>query len=586
MVHSAFAAPLVARIDFDAARSVLRELSWDTEGGSRATTNLLRKGKTVSTAGPLEVSADHGTIVMKVGAANVDMNELVIPFDPLVCATTVMPAQWDDDGRFHLPAIISAPDFGQMRLSEANGVNLMGRLVGSRSDHAVDVVIELPPQAIELKFEPVILPTPKNIDEKTWRMARRGWWNAIEPSAKWGDQSRKFSAPAGVLANNVVSDPVSCLMHVWADQILLTPAFDKDIHLADLVRRTIDWWIDHRTKDNGEVYAYWDHADMLDANCSPLIASWDYIETSGDRAWLERRIEKLEFLANYLLKRDLDGDGLIESTHSGNSGTLIEPMRAGSAYDTINAGYKDAYSNILAYRAFRCMADLEKQLNRPEQSATYSRQADKLKAAFEPLFFNPQTGWLAWWKSEDGKMHDLSAPMITSLAICYGLVPPEKGREMLNKLWAKIESVGFKRFDLGVPFTLVPVPRGDYLIGLEGAGVPKKEDGSDTFGQYLNGGCLVNDAIHFITALYICGENAKADRILNAMLERQDKGVFPNGGGFQNGVVNEWPKGAEFYEWDGKTSGYEGHLTYSFTFLQAIFLRDPAYRAKLFRPLQ
>jgi hypothetical protein len=375
-------------------------------------------------------------------------------------------------------------------------------------------------------------------------------------------------------------------MHVWADQILLTPAFDKDIHLADLVRRTIDWWIDHRTKDNGEVYAYWDHADMLDANCSPLIASWDYIETSGDRAWLERRIEKLEFLASYLLKRDLDGDGLIESTHSGNSGTLIEPMRAGSAYDTINAGYKDAYSNILAYRAFRCMADLEKQLNRPEQSATYSKQADKLKAAFEPLFFNPQTGWLAWWKSEDGKMHDLSAPMITSLAICYGLVDAQHGREMLNKLWAKIESVGFKRFDLGVPFTLVPVPRGDYLIGLEGAGVPKKDDGSDTFGQYLNGGCLVNDAIHFITALYICGENAKADRILNAMLERQDKGVFPNGGGFQNGVVNEWPKGAEFYEWDGKTSGYEGHLTYSFTFLQAIFLRDPAYRAKLFRPLQ
>lgn len=585
MVQAAtFAAKPVVRADFDGSRSELTALSWDTEGGSRGAMSLFRHGMTVTLNRSWNVETRDDAIVMTISAG--EKTELVFPFDPLVCATTIMPSRWDDGGTFHIPAIISAPDFGQMRLSEANGVKITGQLTGSRSDHIVDVVLTIPAQAITLKLEPVILPTPKGIDEKTWKMARRGWWNAIEPSAKWGDQSRKFSAPAGVLANNVVSDPVSCLMHVWADQILLTPAFDKDIHLADLVRRTIDWWIDHRTKASGEVYAYWDHADMLDANCSPLIASWDYVESSNDRAWLTRRIEKLEFLANYLLKRDLDGDGLIESTHSGNSGTLIEPMRAGSAYDTINAGYKDAYSNILAYRAFRCMADLEQQLNRPEKSVIYTKQADKLKAAFLPLFFNPKTGWLAWWKSEDGKMHDLSAPMITSLAICYGLVEPARGREMLNELWAKIESVGFRRFDLGVPFTLAPVPRGDYLIGLEGAGVPKKPDGSDTFGQYLNGGCLVNDAVHFITALYICGETAKADRILSAMLERQNKGVFPNGGGFQNGVVNEWPKGAEFYEWDGKTSGYEGHLTYSFTFLQAIFLRDPAYRSKLFRPLQ
>ncbi len=509
MVQPAIAKP-VLRADFNASRSELTALSWDTEGGTRAAMNLFRHGKTVTLQRSWRVEARDGAITMTIEGG--EKAELVFPFDPLVCATTVMPSQWDYDGTLHLPAIISAPDFGQMRLSEANGAKITGRLVGSRTDHIVDLIIELPAQAITLKLEPVILPTPKGIDEKTWRMARRGWWNAIEPSAKWGEQSRKFSAPAGVLANNVVSDPVSCLMHVWADQVLLTPSFDERAYLTDLVRRTIDWWIDHRTKENGEVYAYWDHADMLDANCSPLIASWDYVESSNSRAWLAKRIGKLEFLADYLLKRDLDGDGLIESTHSGNSGTLIEPMRAGSAYDTINAGYKDAYSNILAYRAFRCMADLEKQLNRPEKSAVYAKQAEKLKAAFGPLFFNPKTGWLAWWKSEDGKMHDLSAPMITSLAIEYGLVPPEQGRAMLNKLWAKIESVGFKRFDLGVPFTLAPVPRGDYLIGLEGAGVPKREDGSDTFGQYLNGGCLVNDAIHFITALYICGETEKAKK--------------------------------------------------------------------------
>jgi hypothetical protein len=69
------------------------------------------------------------------------------------------------------------------------------------------------------------------------------------------------------------------------------------------------------------------------------------------------------------------------------------------------------------------------------------------------------------------------------------------------------------------------------------------------------------------------------------MLARQEKGVFPNGGGFQNGVVNSYPQGAEFYTWDGETTGYEGHLTYSFSFLQAILLRQPEFRAKLFRPI-
>jgi hypothetical protein len=37
---------------------------------------------------------------------------------------------------------------------------------------------------------------------------------------------------------------------------------------------------------------------MLDANASPLIAAWDYVEATGDRRWLARRIERLEFIAD------------------------------------------------------------------------------------------------------------------------------------------------------------------------------------------------------------------------------------------------------------------------------------------------
>ncbi|MDD2765196.1 MAG: hypothetical protein PHE83_14625 [Opitutaceae bacterium] len=638
-LHQAHAADPAAvfRLEVDPVHARVPVLSWDTEGGDRAKMNLLRTdtavglrikmngqwrgGETFATrvekaggaetcyrlalapdaelewrlqpgAGRLTMTfAAHGA-----GLSRVEGLELEFPFDPRVAATTLLPQVWDDEGKLHLPAIISAPDFGQMLLQATPQADLKGRLIGSRANHTVDFTLELPvPQpdaTISLTLEPVRLPTPAGLqDQSLWHAARRGWFNAFEPSAQWGDWGygdRTFGAPAGILANNVVSDPTSCMIYSWGDQALLTPPLPAGISMPGLVRRTVDWWLDHRTKPTGEVTSYWDYADMLDTSASPLIAAWDYVEATGDRAWLARRIERLEFIAQYLVKRDVDNDGLVESTHSGNYGTLIEPMRGDSTYDTINAGHKNAYCNALIYRAFRCLADLERQLQRPEQQQQYTERADRLKAAYVKTFFNPATGWLAWWKSEDGEVHDLSSPTISSLAICYGLVEPSAGRQMLDRLWTKMEAAGFKRFDLGVPVTLVPIRRGDYLIGLEGpgTGVPKKEDGSDTFGQYLNGGVMVSDALYFITALHITGEHARGDRILRAMVERQERGVFPNGGGFQNGVVNEGPRGAEFYTWDGQTTGYEGHLSHNFAFLQAVFLREPAFRARLYRPLQ
>ena len=225
------------------------------------------------------------------GMTNVQTLELAFPFDPRATATTLIPAAWDAAGKPQLPAIISAPDLGQVLLTASPHPGLKGRLIGSRANHTVDLTLDLPRlrdgEAVSLSFKPVHLPVPAGLKDKAlWPAARRGWFNAFQPSAQWGDQGNRFSAPAGVLANNVVSDPVSCLIHLWADQALLTPKLPSDIRLTDSVRRTVDWWLDNRTKPSGEVYAYWDHADMLDANASPLIAAWDYVEATGtDAGW-------------------------------------------------------------------------------------------------------------------------------------------------------------------------------------------------------------------------------------------------------------------------------------------------------------
>lgn len=618
----------ILRLEADSARARLPVLSWDTEGGDHAGMNLLRTGTAiglrVKVNGQWSGGETFETQVEKVGTAEtryrlviapdadlewrvrpgagqltmtflargaglsrVEAIELGFPFDPRVAATTLLPAAWDAEGNIRLPAVISAPDFGQMLLSGKGSHGLKGRLEGSRAKHTVDLVLALPTlrasHSCALSLTPVRLPAPRGLKDKSlWLAARRGWFNAFQPTAQWGDQSKPASAPAGMLANNVISDPASCSLWFYADQAFWTPELAPGISAMPIVRRTLDWWLDEKVLPTGEVICYWDKANFLDANSGPLIAAWDYVEATGDKVWLARRIERLEFIADYLAGRDVDGDGLVEAIQSGNQGTLNAKKGSGRScawWDALNCGHKDSYSNALIYRAWRCLADLESKLNRRAPQARYTQLADRLKAAYFKTLFNPQTGWLAWWKSEDGELHDYASPIINGLAIEYGLVEPAPGREILARLRLKIQAVGFTRFDLGVPPMLVPVRRGDYLLP-DALGLPKREDGTDTFGYYMNGGITAGQVLHFLAAHYVVGEGAEADKILRAMLGRQAQG------GFQNGAVNAYPKGIDWTTWDGKPAGYEGYLADSFRFLQAVLLREQQFRARLYRPLQ
>jgi hypothetical protein len=621
---TASAEDTVLRLQLGEQRPEAPVLSWDTEGGQRTRTNLLRAGRPMTprvrvggqwkpaAAFPCRVgrrepnsaayrlsivpgadllwnvSGTADSLKMTVLAQGlkteqIEAAEICFPFDPGVTPTTVLPCRWDDDGRLRLPAVIHAPDFGQMLLAEAGGRPLVARLEGSRAEHTVDFVVELPGLAsgegCSLTLRPVHLPAPKGLaDQALWKAARRGWFGAFQPSARWGDQSRPFSAPAGILANNVVSDPASCSLWFYADQALWTPQITPEISIMTLVRRTIDWWLDHRTRPTGEVICYWDYGNFLDADAGPLIAAWDYVEATGDAQWLAQRMGRLEPVAEFLAQRDVDGDGMVEAVQSGNRGTLVQPGRSCAWFDALNCGHKDGYTNALIYRAWRCLEELEGRLGRREKQARYHRLADRLKASYARSLYNPATGWLAWWRSRDGELHDYATPIVNGLAIEYGLVDPAEGRRILARLWAKIDRVGFRRFDLGIPPMLVPVRRSDYILP-EGLGLPQREDGTDTFGQYQNGGITAGQVLHFLAAHYVVGQPERADAVLRAMLGRQAAG------GFQNGVRNAGGQGVDWTDWNGKPTGYEGYLADSYRFLQAVLLREAPLRARYYRPL-
>jgi hypothetical protein len=611
------------RICPDAERAQVQILSWDCEGGDRARTNLLRpgatlclrvrmqgvwhssgdidsKGRNVGQGGMEYVLAvspkavltwsilpEGGGLVMNIAGSGRDLHqveavEILFPFDPKVTPTTILPQDWSAEGKGILPAVLSAPDFGQLLL-ETSDAGVRARLEGDRDKHTVDLTLELPGltngESTKLKLKPIRLASPQGMTEDAvWKQVRRGWFNTWQPSARWGDQNRPHSAPVGILSNNVISDPVSFALPFYADQALWTPEIAPGISVMRQVRRSIEWWLDHRTDPSGEVIGYWDYRHFLDANPGILTSAWDYVEATGDHEWLKGRIDQLEHLSAFLEQRDIDGDGMVEATQSGNDNTLIEPARSCCWWDALNCGHKDGYSNALIYRAWRCLADLEFQLGRTERQRHYTALADRLKAAYSKTLYNPATGWLAWWKSEDGMLHDYGTPIVNGLAIEYGLVEPAQGRQILSRLRAKMQDAGFTRFDLGLPCTLEPVRRADYLQP-DGLGVSRRADGTDTFQTYMNGGISAGHALHFIMAYHMVGESDKADEMLQAILGRQ--GAI----GFQNGVQNRANEGIDWTNWTGAPKGYEGYLADVFMLLQAAVLREPALRARFYRPL-
>lgn len=606
-------------------------LSWDSEGGTQTKLNLLRENAgsvcQVKThdgwvdALPFVLSTTEitGGTVYRLGIAGktellwkawtntagmtwslerignepvIEAIRVTLPFNPRMAATSVLPHQWIQPDGFCLPAVLSAADFGQLLVHQQGAPTILGRYTGSRGQHRIDVAFEFPApppgQTVSLQFSPLRLPTPRAVDAGTWKQIRRGWWNVFEPCVQGDLGAGSVHPPVGVLANNAISDPVSSLYLFIADHAMLLPDLAPGVSAEYLLRHSVEWWLDKRTESSGAVIGYWDYSDMLDAPPSILAASWACVEMSGDIAWAKARIPQLERIADYLAARDIDHDGIIESPKSGNANTLCNPNdRGATAYDVINSGHKEIYINSLAYRAFCCMADIEHRLHRNEQADRYTKLAQQLRAAFYPTFYSPKTQLLSWWISADGQRHDYWAPGILGLPIAYGLVPEKPAAELLTRMHAKVKEVGFSRLDIGLPVVLTPICRADYFIGAGVAyGCPSREDGSDTFQHYLNGGCCVSDQIHWFNAHNRLGLARMVQPELTAMVNRQAMAVFPNGGSFQNGIVNAQPQGAEFYTWTGETTGYEGHLVYSWFFLQSVLTQHPEYLKKILRPIE
>lgn len=358
---------------------------------------------------------------------------------------------------------------------------------------------------------------------------------AIYPEAKLVDADAKligvkrawlnifgFRPDLGCLANNSTGDTCQFCMHCYADQAYYTPPLFDDFTALDLVRMSLDRYFDgFKGFQDG----------FQDVAPSTIIAAWDYATGKPDPAWLKRRIGALENYADRMIAMDVDGDGLCESEKSPSNW-----------WDCINWNWKDAYSSALAWRAFRCLADLEHRLGDQTKAQRYGERAEKIQAVYYRTFYNPETGVLAGWRAKDGTFGDRYFLFANGIAIAYGLVDKPQANAILDRLQAKLKEVGFRNFQYGLPGNLVAFPH--FL----------------SFQLYENGGATGSMAYYYVQALYATGRKAEAETIFAKMLEGYRDGTF------QNGIGN----GGDWKEWNGTPCGYEGLLVDAFYPLTAL----------------
>jgi hypothetical protein len=486
--------------------------------------------------------------------------------------------QMNKDGSIQLPAVLHIPNQGSLRITTPDKTPLSLGYDAHRGDPAEAnfIKVTFPPASKDrprveyrCKVTAICPSLSKAGDSEKLIGYQRNWLNIIQPHPR-----------LRLLANNATSDACAMCMYEYADIAVQAPQLAEGLTALDVIRYSLDRYLagviglglpgyvsidDPKAKPS-------DNPPYLDTYPSLLIAVADYVQGSGDRAWLERNYAGVKKWLDAMLAMDHDGNGLIEYAGSGNDYFLKEKYPgAGNWWDTVNFGHEDAYSNALAYRALRQMAAVIEAIGKRDDAARYRAAAQKLHDAYFKTLYNPDTGILAGWRSADGQLHDYWFPFVSGIAIHYGLVPKDKANDIMDRLLAKMKEVGYTRFDLGLPGNLVAIPLRDYRQNTRwrfGGGT--KEDGSEGFQHYENGGATAAFAYFTLAALYDLGRHEEADRILLPMLGAFDRAEFE--GREPNSRSKDWK------DWKGAAFGYENYLADNYYALLALVARDRTLR--------
>lgn len=461
-----------------------------------------------------------------------------------------------------VPTYLAAPDFGAAfitRMGEAAAFYRRPSSLFPATSYAVDITpheptgedglneIGLQPWHTTLHFAVQSLEPLRGLLSRDPRLER---------FPKYSLDMAQWRPDTGIISNSVMSINCGLAMLFYAEQAVWAPALQDGISPMALVGASVDRYFNGAhgyMMPNVNVYSP-DWKSSRETPAYLVISAWYVIRTIGGLPQLHEWLRPMEAVADHI-EAHFDSDGLVD-----------EPGR--EWFDVYNFQGPDAFSNAADYRAFLCLADLETLAGQSLAAKRYYDDAERIKAVYFKIFFNPKTGVLAGWKSPDGKLHDYMFPWVNGFAIYQGLVPPKQANSILQTMLSKMQTIGFHSYQLGLPTNLIPMSPADYVPHTSGA--PKQPDGKDTWEVYMNGGVTPPYEYYFIQALYQTGLVQDAERLLWPLMQSYERGTFNAGielpGQRQRNLV-----GSAFYVWDGSKGRGEGYLPEDWQGADALF---------------
>ncbi len=179
---------------------------------------------------------------------------------------------------------------------------------------------------------------------------------------------------------------------------------------------------------------------LMDSQTSYVINAAQQFDLTGDTGWLRGQKSACEAALDYLLRRDTNGNHLVEVASD-----TWRQHKSSDWLDVVWASFESAFVNAQLYRALSNWAENELLLGDAKRAGYYREYAAKLKASFnKPLeqggFWDANKKWYAYWREKDGSVHgdNLVLP-INFMAIAYGLCDqPQRKAAILSHIEQKM----------------------------------------------------------------------------------------------------------------------------------------------------
>lgn len=465
-----------------------------------------------------------------------------------------------ETGAVALPALLTLPGFGSWAIRTTSGrgwirsdcerrhdLNVLEFKVGE--ERTREGVYRLPAGSHRAVFtltptRPGALLRP-GAPAVARRAVARTQWTALT-----------FRSDTATLSNNGASMHCPICMDTWSAVAPTVGEILPGLPATEFLRLSLERWLTGgpgyaagRLLQDGKSHDADD--EYLMTGASALRGLGDFLSESATpgwyrafRPWIHRKLRAAR-------KRDLDGDGLIESAYrTGVSGTS---QWSTCWFDVISFGWKDAFANAILHGALQALAIGLRRFGEAGEAAALREWAGRLKQNYRSTFWNDATGWLAGWRCREDRLHDYAFLPVNGAAVANGLIEGEEARTLLRRLLSEAARVQMPDAALGLPGNLWPIP--DFDLADITQGYP--------FGYYQNGGRTHSQTRHLVMGLYRCGLNQEADRLLKRLcVGFAEARVF---GGNQSGV--------DWRYWDDRPCGYEGLLTDQFGVLEPILWR-------------